>query len=180
MQEECIFCKIIGKKIPVALVYEDEDALAFLDINPIAKGHTLVIPKKHYENLLVIEQSDLNALMETVQRISISIVKTTGAEGFNVLQNNGEVSGQGIPHVHFHIIPRFKDDNVPIGNAPRGKYEENEIQKIVEMIRNGIPERKVEKVNEESKEVEKEKPKEKSKKRSSKETYWIRRELDLA
>jgi histidine triad (HIT) family protein len=165
---------MVSKQILVALVYEDENIFAFLDINPIAKGHTLVIPKKHYENLLVVSQVDLKSLMEAVQKISIGVVKATGAEGFNVLQNNGEVAGQGIPHAHFHIIPRFKDDNVPIGNAPRGKYEENEIQEIVMKIRSEIPEVKTEEVEEKVEEV-KEEPKE----RGKEETYWIKRELDL-
>jgi histidine triad (HIT) family protein len=166
---------MVSKQIPVALVYEDDIVFAFLDINPIAKGHVLLITKRHYETLLGVAQNDLKGLMEAIQRISVAIVKATGAEGFNVLQNNGEVAGQGIPHVHFHIIPRFKDDNVPIGNAPRGKYEANEIQETMEKIRSGIPE--IEKVEERVE--EKEEPKEEPKERSEEETYAIRRELDL-
>jgi histidine triad (HIT) family protein len=172
MEQECIFCKMVKKQIPVALVHEDDSTFAFLDINPIAKGHTLVVTKKHYENLLATDKNDLKVLIETIQKVSAAIVKAMGAEGFNVLMNTGEVAGQLIPHVHFHVVPRFKDDNVPIGNAPRGKYEENEIQEIMEKIRNEIPaEEKVE----EKEEAEEEKPVE----RSDEEAYWIKRELDL-
>jgi len=172
MVEECIFCKMVRKQIPVALVYEDDNTFAFLDINPIAKGHTLVASKKHYENLLAVDESDLKELSEAIQKVSGAVVKAMDAEGFNVLLNNGEVAGQLIPHVHFHIVPRFKDDNVPIGNAPRGKYEESEIQGIMEKIRNEIP---VEEKAEEKEDVEEEKPAE----RSDEEAYWIKRELDL-
>jgi histidine triad (HIT) family protein len=174
MEQECIFCKMVSKQITVAIVYEDDSAFAFLDINPIAKGHTLVITKKHYENLLAVEQNDLKGLAEAIQKISVAVVKATGAEGFNVLQNNGEVAGQLIPHVHFHIIPRFKDDQIPIGGPmQRGKYEGDEIQEIMEKIRSEIPEAKSEEVKEEK--VEEEKPVE----HTEEEAYWIRRELEL-
>jgi len=173
MEQECVFCKMVSKQIPVAVVYEDDSTFAFLDINPIAKGHTLVIPKKHCENLLAVDHSDLKGLIEAIQKISIAIVKATDAEGFNLLQNNGEVAGQGIPHVHFHIVPRFKDDNIPIGNAPRGKYEGNEIQELMEKIKREVPIERIEEKVEEKKEEEK--PKE----RSAEEVYWIKRELEL-
>jgi histidine triad (HIT) family protein len=175
MEEECIFCKMVSKQIPVAVVYDDDAVLAFLDINPIAKGHTLVITKKHYETFLGVAQNDLKGLIEAIQKISVAIVKATGAEGFNVLQNSGEVAGQRIPHAHFHIVPRFKDDGVPIGNEPRGKYEGNEIQELMNKIKNEIPKTEVVEEKVEEKPEEEKKPAE----RSAEETYWIKRELDL-
>lgn len=175
MEQECLFCKMARKQVPVTLAYEDDGVFAFLDINPIAKGHALVILKRHYETLLEVAQGDLKGLMEAIQKIAVAVVKVTGAEGFNIMQNNGEVAGQLIRHVHFHIIPRFKDDNIPVGNIamPRGKYEGRELQEMTERVKREIPEaKKEEKVEEE---VEKEKPI----KHSKREAYLIRRQLEI-
>jgi histidine triad (HIT) family protein len=174
MEQECIFCKMVSKQIPVALVYEDEKTLAFLDINPIAKGHTLVITKNHYDNFLLVPEEELKGLIETIHKVSVAIVRATGAEGFNVLNNTGEVSGAVIGHVHFHVVPRLKDDGVPLGHEPRGKYESNkEIQEIGEKIRSAIP------ASFKEEKVEEKKEEEKPKERSAEEAYWIRRELDI-
>ncbi|MCR4335543.1 MAG: HIT family protein [archaeon] len=107
---ECIFCKIGSGEIPAKKIYEDQNTIAFLDIFPSAKGHSLVIPKKHYSTLLDIPEMELKELIQIVQKVGAGIMKATQADGFNILQNNKEAAGQIVPHLHFHIIPRFKDD----------------------------------------------------------------------
>ncbi len=112
MENECIFCKIIKGEIPSRKIYENENALAFLDINPANAGHTLVIPKKHYQTIISIDTAELKSLIEVVKNIAGVIREELKADGLNVLQSNGGVAGQLIPHLHFHLIPRFKGDGV--------------------------------------------------------------------
>lgn len=106
--ESCIFCKIIKKEIPSRLVYEDEHALAFLDVSPVNVGHTLVVPKKHFETIDQMDKIELDKLSETILKISEGIMHV--ADGLNIMQNNKEVAGQIVPHLHFHLIPRYKGD----------------------------------------------------------------------
>ncbi|MBX4188144.1 MAG: HIT family protein [Candidatus Doudnabacteria bacterium] len=110
--DNCIFCKIINKEIPSSLIYEDDQALAFLSIRPISKGHTLVIPKVHSKDLLSTDEKDLVSTIVVVKKIAQAIVKATGAAGFNLGVNNGAHAGQEIFHLHFHIIPRYSNDGL--------------------------------------------------------------------
>lgn len=107
---DCIFCKIAAGEIPSHKVYEDEAALAFLDIHPINPGHTLVIPKAHHQDLLDTPPELLAHLMQVIVKIAPGIVKAVGAEAFNLGVNNGAAAGQIIFHTHFHIMPRFDSD----------------------------------------------------------------------
>ena len=106
---DCIFCKIIKGEIPSKKVYEDDRTMAFLDINPVSEGHTLVIPKKHAENLFDIGKDDLLSVIETVKKVAEQR-KKDGADGVNIIQNNGKPAGQIVEHIHFHIIPRKNGD----------------------------------------------------------------------
>lgn len=110
----CIFCKIINGDIPSKKVYEDKDVLAILDISQATKGHTLVIPKKHYDNILSINEDDYLAVMKKVKELSNKIVTNLGAEGVNILNNCNEVAGQSVMHFHVHIIPRYKKDDLKL------------------------------------------------------------------
>lgn len=132
--EDCIFCKIIKGEIPSAKLFEDNDVLAFLDIMPANKGHTLVIPKKHYELLTDIPNKELSRLMEELKRITEAVIKATNAEGFNVFMNNKKIAGQLVPHAHFHIVPRFTDDGLEF-KWPHKNYEDKEIDSYKEKIR---------------------------------------------
>lgn len=112
--QDCIFCKIIKHEIPAAIVREDGDVIAFMDIMPARKGHVLVVPKTHYNTILDIPGGKLAKVMDAVQRCARAVKSGCKAEGFNILQYNGSVSGQVVNHLHFHIIPRVPDDGLRI------------------------------------------------------------------
>ena len=105
----CIFCKIINHEIPSSVVYEDEQCLAILDISQVTKGHTLVMPKQHFDNLLECDDETAAHLIKVTKKLAKQIRERTGAEGVNILNNNGEVAGQTVNHLHIHIIPRYSD-----------------------------------------------------------------------
>ena len=106
--EETIFTKIINKEIPADIIYENDKILAFLDIKPIEKGHTLVIPKINYKHFHDIPKNELGEYIKEVQKISNAVLKGTGAKGINVVTNCGKEANQEIMHFHFHLIPRKK------------------------------------------------------------------------
>ena len=108
--EDCIFCKISKEEIPCKKVNEDENFLAFLDVNPQVEGHTLIMPKKHFETILDMPSSAGAELLDCVKKTALKLIDETKAEGFNVLNNNFESAGQVVKHVHFHILPRKKGD----------------------------------------------------------------------
>ncbi|MDR2893190.1 MAG: HIT family protein [Deltaproteobacteria bacterium] len=110
--EDCIFCRIIKGEIPCSKVYENEHVLAFLDLNPAAPGHTLVVPKKHAATLLELEPGTGDALLQAMRRIGHAQLQVAGAEGFNCLQNNFPASGQEVMHLHWHVIPRRAGDRL--------------------------------------------------------------------
>ncbi len=111
----CVFCKIAANEIPSKKVYEDEYYLAFLDINPANAGHALIIPKQHYQTIISIPEDDLFGLMKVIKRLAAAVRETMVADGLNIHQSNGTVAGQIIPHLHFHLIPRYKDDGFGFG-----------------------------------------------------------------
>jgi len=123
---DCIFCKIVAGEIPSARVYEDESVVAFLDINPVNPGHTLVVPRVHVERLTEAEEGLLAAVAVAVGKCARAVMAATGAEGFNVLQNNGPCSGQVVPHLHVHIIPRNAADGFRFGWR-QGAYGEGDM-----------------------------------------------------
>lgn len=135
MSKDCIFCQIVAGEIPNFTVYEDDNALAFLDINPVNKGHTLVMPKKHYLNLEEVPEDELCELIKVVKKIG-KAVKDGLADGYNVNVNNDPAAGQIIPHLHFHIIPRQESDGLKLWVG--GKYETDEAEKIVNQIKEGL------------------------------------------
>jgi len=125
--EDCIFCKIVRGEIPSARVLETDDVLAFLDINPVSKGHTLVIPKAHYAGFPEIPADLLGRLGEALQKIGTAVKSQLHCAGFNVLLNNDRAAGQLIDHSHFHLIPRNEADGVmdwpEVHPYPEGEME---------------------------------------------------------
>ncbi len=128
MNPDCIFCKIIAGQIPATKVYEDDVCLAFLDIGPLAEGHVLLIPKTHAVTLDQLPADSAGAMLRNLPALVKAVQAATACEGVNVLQNNGRVAHQVVPHVHFHIIPRKTGDafhfNWPAGQYPPGKMEQ--------------------------------------------------------
>ena len=138
MSEECIFCKIAAGELPSSKVYEDADTLAFLDIRPVTKGHTLVIPKEHYDPLMATPAEVLQKLVAVVRKVAIAQSEGLKADGINVTQANGEVAGQIIPHIHFHVIPRFRDDGHS-WTFPQNEYDnDNEMGTFAGSIRDAL------------------------------------------
>jgi len=135
--DNCIFCKIVAGQIPATKVYEDEVALAFLDIGPISDGHTLVIPKQHFDKLHECPAELLSQISRCLGRIAHAAVAATGADGYNVLCNNGRVAGQLVDHMHFHIIPRNAGDGV-FNRWPHFKYPEGKAEALAESIRQNL------------------------------------------
>lgn len=107
---DCIFCRMIAGEAPCARIYEDAVTLAFLDIAPLIEGHTLVIPKQHIDPLTAASPDILAACMQTVRRVMIAQQQAWNADGINLHQANGAAAGQAVPHLHFHVVPRFKND----------------------------------------------------------------------
>ena len=129
--EKCLFCKIASGEIPSKIIYDSPDVMAFLDIKPANPGHVLVIPKEHFETLPELPEHLNSALLQVIKIVTQAQIETLGAQGVNVLQNNGELAGQAVPHIHIHVIPRFKDDKIVINWTPiELKHEQfDEIQK---------------------------------------------------
>ncbi|MBS3141517.1 HIT family protein [Candidatus Woesearchaeota archaeon] len=129
---DCIFCKIANKEIPSLIVYEDTKTMAFLDISPINKGHVLVIPKKHFVNLLDVDKEYLNAVMQTSQKVTKAVKEAVNADGLNVSINNFKEAGQAVFHLHVHIIPRFKNDGLKTWERSKEKnWDDNEVVKEI-------------------------------------------------
>lgn len=132
-EKDCVFCKIIAGEIPSTAVYEDEDFKAILDVNPAARGHVIIIPKKHAANIFELEEEEVAKVFPIAKKIATALMKTYNCDGINVLQNNGEAAGQTVFHLHVHVVPRYYDDDVNImwqpGETPDLKAVAEEIRK---------------------------------------------------
>ncbi len=135
----CIFCKIINGGIPSHKIYEDEDTIAFLDAYPAGAGHTLILPKAHYADVMNTPDAIFNKTMSTAKKLAPVITKAMDADGFNLFLNNGRAAGQVVDHVHLHILPRNTQDNLKIG-LPQKPYGQGEAEKIKQSIINCLRE----------------------------------------
>lgn len=135
--EKDVFCKIVDGEIPASIVYEDDDVLAFLDISQVTKGHTLVIPKKHFDTMLDTPIEIVNKVMSVAQRLGQAQITSLHAKGVNILTNCYEAAGQSVKHFHVHVIPRYDEkDTLSItfkNNA--GKFE---LPALVDTIKKSI------------------------------------------
>lgn len=129
---DCIFCKIIKKDIPANIIYEDENFIAFLDINPINKGHVLLVPKEHSTNIYEMSEKTAKEVFPLIKKLSTVIKKAVGANGINIGMNNEAAAGQLVMHSHIHIIPRFKEDGLK--HWPGKRLENEEMQNIKDKI----------------------------------------------
>jgi histidine triad (HIT) family protein len=124
---ECTFCKIIARKLPGEILFENEKVISILDINPIHFGHALVIPKKHCTDFLSIPENDLHDVLHATQVVARAIVASLNLDGFNIFSNNGRIAGQSVFHFHMHITPRYKNDDIrfvlELKSYPQGTLE---------------------------------------------------------
>ena len=137
MQNNCIFCKIIAGEIPSAIVYEDEDFKAIMDISPAAKGHTIILSKRHYENLFELEDETAARALLIARKVAKAIQSELHCDGMNLLQNNGEAAGQTVFHFHMHLIPRYHGDQVKT-TWTQGNYEDGEAAALAAAIASKI------------------------------------------
>jgi len=131
---DCIFCQIIQGKLPCAKVFENDIVISFLDINPVSAGHTLVVPKVHYETLFDIPETELKACAVAAKFIAKAVMKGTNAAGLNLFQNNYRPAGQLIDHIHFHLIPRHPHDHF-FTAWPGKPYQQGELDRTLKKIR---------------------------------------------
>lgn len=129
----CIFCKIANGEIPSATLYEDGDFRAILDLGPATKGHTLILPKQHYANLFELSDDASEKVLKVAKKVGDALVKGLGAEGMNMIQNNGELAGQTVMHYHVHLIPRYKDGPQLSLWKPE-KLDDEDAKEIVEKV----------------------------------------------
>ena len=132
--DECIFCRIARGEIPAEIIFQDDTAVAFMDVGPLAEGHVLLISKVHAATVDELSADQAGALLRHIPALVAAVKSATGCEGVNVLQNNGPAAHQEVMHVHFHIIPRNSGDAFSF-NWPAGKYQAGRMEQLAGEIR---------------------------------------------
>jgi len=132
-KDNCIFCKIANGEIPSRTLYEDERFRVILDLGPAAKGHALILPKEHFDNLYELPDDWCSDVMKLTKKMAAQMTEKLHCDGFNLVQNNGTAAGQTVFHFHMHLIPRYKEDDVKIG-WKLGKLTEEVKQEIIEKL----------------------------------------------
>ena len=135
---ECIFCKIAKREIPATILYEDETAVAFLDIAPIIKGHVLVIPKNHFDPITQTPDEVLAHLHVVAKKLAQAQMDALDADGVNIMQNNGKAAGQEVSHLHIHVIPRFSNDSHHWNWNPVSYKDSEEMSQFALALQNQI------------------------------------------
>lgn len=133
VKEDCIFCKIANGSIPSKTIYEDEKFRVILDLGPATKGHALILPKEHYQDIYEIPEETAGEAMRLAKKMAVLMTEKLGCDGFNIVQNNGETAGQTVKHFHIHLIPRYKDDGQHILWEP-GEVTQDELELIKRQI----------------------------------------------
>lgn len=138
-EDNCIFCKLASGEIPTNTIYEDDMFRVILDAAPASKGHALIIPKEHYADLYEIDSKTAGEAMKLAKKLAIHMTKVLKCDGFNLVQNNGEVAGQTVFHFHLHLIPRYKhmkNDDILLWNHEN--YTDDEMKEICTEIARGL------------------------------------------
>lgn len=134
MKDDCIFCKLANGVFPTNSIYEDEDFNVILDASPATKGHALILPKEHYDNVYEMPDALLEKTIKLAKKIIQKETDVLGCDGYNIVQNNGEAAGQTVFHFHMHLIPRYKDDHAGVTWTP-GKLTDEVRDEVVEKVR---------------------------------------------
>lgn len=132
-KDDCIFCKLANGDIPTNSIYEDSDFRVFLDAAPATKGHCLIVPKEHYNDLYELDDAVASKVLPLAKKMMKLLKEKLNWDGFNIMQNNGEIAGQSVFHYHMHLIPRYKGDGDPITYKP-GSPKEGEIEAVLKEI----------------------------------------------
>ena len=125
IDSNCIFCKIATGAIPSATIYEDGDFRVIMDINPASKGHAIILPKTHAANIFEVSDEVAGKIMVVAKKVATAMKEELNCEGINILQNNGEIAGQTVFHLHVHLLPRYKNDKIAIKWSHKDKYEDD-------------------------------------------------------
>ena len=131
--KDCIFCKIANGEIPSKTLYEDDKFRVILDLGPATKGHALILPKDHYADLLELPEESAGDVMKLAKKMVLKFKEKLGCEGFNLVQNNGDLAGQTVFHFHLHLIPRYRADGQTIGWKPQ-EVSGEELEEIKNQI----------------------------------------------
>ncbi len=129
----CIFCMIANHEINSSVIYEDDQVIAFLDLSQVTKGHTLVVPKKHYANILECDSETLAHLIQVTQMLAKRIMERCQAKGINILNNCNEIAGQSVMHLHFHIIPRYSENDAI--QISFGESEKQDLEALCNLLK---------------------------------------------
>lgn len=130
-ETNCIFCKIVKGEIPSKTLYDDDDFKVIFDISPASKGHVIIIPKVHAANIYELPDEVAAKVFVVAKKVATALKNVLNCDGINVLQNNGEVAGQTVFHLHVHVIPRYKEDNLKL-TWVQGNADSDELDKIIE------------------------------------------------
>ena len=133
-KEDCIFCKIANGDIPSKTLYEDEDFRVILDLGPATKGHALILPKEHADNLYELPDETASKVFVLAKKLAMKMKEKLNCDGLNIVQNNGEVAGQSVFHFHIHIIPRYDEDDAHIKWTP-GTQDTEGLEKIAAKVK---------------------------------------------
>ena len=131
---DCIFCKIANGEIPSATLYEDEEFRVILDLGPATKGHALILPKEHAADIYSIDEELAGKAFKLAKKITTRLKDVLGCDGYNIVQNNGEVAGQTVFHFHMHLIPRYENDGAGIG-WKQGALTDDAKEELVELLK---------------------------------------------
>jgi histidine triad (HIT) family protein len=136
-KSDCIFCKIVSREIPAEVLYENDHAVAVLDINPIHFGHALILPKRHCNDFLDLPDGTYHSILQAAKIVTQALVESLKLEGYNLFSNNGSIAGQSVFHFHLHVTPRYRDDNIRFVLNLK-KYSDGELKRYAAMIRETI------------------------------------------
>ena len=125
-KDDCIFCKLANGDIPTNVIYEDDTFTVIMDASPATKGHALILPKEHYANIYELDEEVAGKAFKLAKKLATEMTEKLHCDGFNIIQNNGEVAGQTVFHFHMHLIPRYENDNQVIGWNPTSPSAEDQ------------------------------------------------------
>ena len=137
MKEDCIFCKIANGIIPSATIYENSDFKVILDVSPASKGHTLILPKEHFDNIFDMDADTAGKLFSLAAAVARALKQATGCDGMNIVQNNGEIAVQTVFHFHMHLIPRYEGDSVQVSWEP-GTATKEELNEFAAAVKKAL------------------------------------------